>query len=281
MAVHEPWEQHLPKGLSGFKSRDILWVWFYLQYKGYNLNYSLFANSGSRAMHIINTIKNIDEEIKPELFYYRNNNVLPADELSLIQKADIRLLNWISHNLIFKKWYRFDDSWNELGLSTRDSLILSLDLSNYGVASKRKSLQEIKASWSENVKIDQSLKWINEKDEEQSQWLLEKAEDAKLTGKVIKDIEDPINAAERVLKFKAMLDLYNASHDFKKSFLDKLRNTWNAKKYRQKQSKVQCNFFIDPAIKDGIGDLKKAYNVRTQGDVIEKLVKDALKNAQL
>ena len=279
MALTIPWKKKLADvELSGFEGRDVVWAWYYLKKYNLNFEFSPFDSLEKSVHEIVDTIGKYQSYRFQELREYKKNRIVPLREFSFVENEDLRMINYLFHQLETKLNTRVEPEWYIASMTYKQIIQLAFDLHDQNATYKLKVLNNIRESYSENLEIGRSLIWIDEKDEAQSFWLSEMACQFEFPEPILKALNSPTNAKQRVLRFKAMFDQYECSRSVKKSIANEIKRSWNNKKKSDDTSKTQFNVLLNPETKDHIKILKIKLGVRSQSDVIEQLVHDAMKS---
>ncbi|MCK7545176.1 hypothetical protein MLC59_13495 [Marinobacter bryozoorum] len=276
MSVGLRFQRELPKVFSGYGERDLIWLWYYLVGRGYQLSYSNFNDYVQMASDISSVLEKSSPYVLEEIGEEHNKSLIPDSELSFFDGADGRLSSWIFYK--FKEVYRFDvkDDWLSGILGYQQSLLAALDTANISISQKRAIVRELRYEWSENLKLDVSYNWINIRDERLGFWLLEKLEENDLFGHVYGVINAPVTSEDRVLKFKCVIDRSDLSVGMKRAFINSLKAQWKARGRKKSKERVQSNVLVKAETKAAIKSLRAIYGYRSGGEVIDKLVADAL-----
>lgn len=274
MALYWEWEKRRPLGLSGFKNREMLWLWCRLEQDGYKFNQELLANANIRANHIIDRIEDVETvgrlaEYRDELFANR----LEDEEFSWIKKAGDRLIYWIHERL----WARSllvspaDTNFDQSILKRFDQIVLAFDLSKAPISVKKEEIKNLRREWSQLIEIDPYLTWIKEKDDSQCRWLVDEISKSDLYRFVLPDLSFPVDNQDRLLLFVNALDRSGYVTKLKILFLNDLKNKWARKKKKDDAEKVQCNLNVNAITKEDIKKLADGRGLK-MGEYIDAIV---------
>lgn len=233
---------------------------------------------------MIKRIADSDDETVGTLREYRDecfSRQLGASEFNWIQSRDERLKYWIIEALshygqqIGANAPPFDQSV----LSYREQVMLTFDLGDAPVQTKKWVMSELRRHWSSNIEIDPGLAWISKGDEEQCRWLVEELLQSDIGSWVSHDLQFPVSNEDRFLMIANALDRSGLPLQFKKLFLKDLKSKWDKKNKKTVSEKVQCNLNVDPEIKQYIKESAKDRGVK-MGEYVELLVTEEIKRQQ-
>jgi hypothetical protein len=268
------WEKRRPGGLSGFKNREMLWLWCKLEAKGYDLDQKLVVDFDSRANHLIDSIA-VNETVE-SLCAYRDecfSNRLDDSEFTWIDYNNKRLMEWLiemllnRHFLVTLAVTRFDESI----LKLHERIKLAFDLSELSVQVKKGVMTRLRQTWSLLLDVDPSLDWIDIKDDDQCRWLVEEIKGSDLAPYISYRLQFPVNNEDRYLLLVNALDRSNFPLKFKTLFLSDIKAKWNRKKNKESAEKVQCNLNVGLSTKEHIKELAKNRGLK-MGELIDALV---------
>jgi len=276
MAVWIDWQKQLPKQLSSFTARELHWLWVYLVRRRLLTECTYPGTSDLAARQISSVLKTADYKIYAEIIEAKASALVDREELSLIYKADSRLISWTFFHFYRVNNIEYRPEWSFGQLRDKSCLIAGIDCDPRSLVEKISILKNLHFSWSSILSCDFKMRWIDSDDDEQSLWLLEKASAAGLPGIVRGGINIPVNSEERVIKFQCILDQSNFPPGVMKAIVEKLGREWSAKGRVKSKNRVQSNALVLPETKSGIEILKGKFGVKTLGEVLDKLVSDAI-----
>jgi hypothetical protein len=280
MAIVMDWEKRKPKGLDGFKNREMLWLWCKLERVGYKLNPDLVGDLESRANHLIDRILEADAESVGNLREFRDecfSRQLDESEFKWIVVGDERLKHWLIETLT---QYSFDlgvvaPPFDQSGLRCREQVCLAFDLSDALIQVKRRVMSDIRRRWSENIEINPALDWISKNDEAQCRWLVDEIRQSDVGPWISQNLQSSVSNEDRLLLFANALDRVPFPPRTKKLFLKDLKSKWSKKSRKAVAAKVQCNLNVDPEIKRYIKESAKNRAVK-MGEYVELLVAEEI-----
>jgi hypothetical protein len=278
LAVIMDWEKRRPLGLSGFKDREMLWLWCQLEVSGYKLNPKLVINSESRANHLIDSIQ--DDETIRSLRDYRDecfSNRLDDSEFKWISYNDRRLVHWIIEGLDEGHFFIKPTvtKFNQSVLSSYERIPLVFDLSNLDIQLKKEAMLNICQRWSSLIEIDSSLKWVDKKDESQCRWLVDEIKKSVITPWICSSLRSPVSNDGRFLLVVNALDRSGFPLKLKALFLGELKAKWSRRKKKDDTEKVQCNLNVNAPTKENIKKLAVGRKLK-RGELIDALVAEEM-----
>jgi len=266
----------LPKEFSNYNEREVIWLWHYLIDMNRKLNNQSFGCVHVMAEDISKNITYINDDFIVKLENSKNFVMLAEEEVSLIRNSDSRLASWLFHKLNSLSFI-FRDEWLGGRLTENNSILAALDCDKRSLSQKRAFLSQLRAEWSENLKLDVSYRWIdeNKNDEEFGIWLLKSGKEA-IRSEVVKGgVNNPLDPESRVLKFKCMMDQWDQPEIVKRGVIDKLKLRWRSRGRTKSKGRIQFNVLVRPETKDDIKVLQGWYKLKSGGEVLDKLVKEA------
>ncbi|WP_336368099.1 hypothetical protein [Marinobacter sp. C2H3] len=276
MAIKYDYQEYLPESLSDFQYRELIWLWYYLEGRGWQLDIACLSNPEALSIFISRALGEAEEKLFSEIREAKSMSIIDSKEITVLNGSDRRVISWLLYQVHKLYNFSFRSEWFHNYLSDESVFLAALDCDSRSVVAKKEILAQLRANWSSVLEFDQYLNWIDDKDEEQSYWLLSQASSANLPHEVLGEVNAPINSKERVIKFRCILDQSNLSIDLKKDFVDRLKRQWSAKGRLKSKDRVQSNLLVLPETKDGIKKLKGRFQLKTGGEVLDKLVKEAL-----
>lgn len=278
------WEQRKPKGLLGFKNREMLWLWCRLAKKGYRLNPNFVGDSDSRANHLIDSILEADAESVHQLREYRDecfSRQLDGAEFNWITVGDERLKHWFIEALM---QYSLElgviaPPFDQSVLKCREQAWLAFDLSDATIQVKRRVMADLRRRWSENIEINPGLDWVSKSCEVQCRWLVDEIRQSDFGPWISQGLQFPVSNEDRLLLFFNALDRSCFPPQIKKLFLKDLKSKWSKKSKRTSAEKVQCNLNVDPKIKQYIKESAKSRGIK-MGEYVEFLVNEQIKRQE-
>lgn len=270
-------QKKLPKALSDFGDRDLVWLWNYMVNLGYPLNEALLRNNEAIATEVSRLLVNADDFFFEQVRVARQYSMLTKDEVSLISVASSRLISWLYFSFGHHFDFEFKPEWPMGGLNDRQVLLAAVDYDPRSLSEKREIMGRLRNQWSSILEFDVHYAWIKNDDEDLSFWLLERGRKANFPTSLYGKVNDPIDSKERVVKFKCMMDQVMLPLDLKKLFIDKLKSDWKSRGRQKSKDRVQSNVLVLPETKSGIKVLRDQYGLKSGGEVVDKLVSDALR----
>lgn len=278
MALVWDWEKRRPVGLSGFKNREMLWLWCRLEANNYDLNPKLVGDATSRANHLIDSIE--DKETVGTLRGYRDecfSNRLDESEFKWIDYNDKRMIYWLLE-MIGERYIvvTFAETiFDQSLLTTREQIELAFDSSEVSISIKKDIMISLRKTWSSFIEIDPSLRWVDKKDDEQCRWLVDEIKGSDLAPWISPDLQSPIDNEDRYLLVINALDRSGVPFNFKTLFLGKIKEKWNRKKNKVDTEKVQCNLSVNELTHKNIRELANDRGLK-MGKFIDALVAEEM-----
>lgn len=245
-----------------YNRRHDIWLWLHLISDATLLP----ANTDNKGMreklaaaiaadpnpHIVETIKN-----------KRSEQLVPFDEFNWINNEK-RQIEWL-----MRKTFEFIGKYNfppPKGLEGRNLLIAKFDIWHVDITQKTLALHDLELQWRAHTKGDKIFKWF--KDDDQKcvtawEWLTKNKHTNIYHSQSVENHDD----------LMLFFDNSNFIHEQKLFYIEKIKKSWNQKKYRQGQNgKNQYNFILtDKAIKR-LDSLAETYE-RSRTQVLEILLK--------
>lgn len=269
---------YLPKEFRDFKERDVVWLWSHLNAKGEDLMFSYEGGIRSLFVDIGRVLRSKDS---PYIYQIRESwmiRLVDDDSLSFINKKDRRMLSFLIDFFSCKAGYGVPLSSKFSFLDDWSYFLLLLDSNDSPLNDKKRLLRDARDIWSAGRFLELSLDWLDEKSEEQSAWLLKQAEKKNFNIDVPGSINSPVNAKERSLKFRCVLDQAVMPSEFKVDFIRDLKRKWKAKVRKKSEERKQVNVLVQEETREGIKRLCDFYGFRSGGEVVDKLVRDAIED---
>lgn len=270
-------KQTLSWEVSNYSFRELAWAWNHLKGLNRPISMARFGHSELMASDISNVLDGFNDEAVRFFHKAKERSLLSDYEVKFISDSDDRCSSWLSY-----KFYNLSidmkNEWQDGRMKESDFLLMMLDISHVSLAEKRRLLHNLVAEWSEILRLNVSHKWVDEfkNDEEFGVWLLDKANE--MTGRlgVYGKANYPLDSKGRVLKFKCMLDQWEQPMTVKTSVIDKLKRQWMSRGRVKSKGRVQFNILVRPETKSGIKALKDRHGLKSGGEVLDMLVRDAL-----
>ncbi|MDS1311216.1 hypothetical protein [Marinobacter xiaoshiensis] len=279
MAIKWTWEKRKPEGLSGFKNREMLWLWCRLEANGYILNSNLVSDADSRANHLIDNIA--DNETFESLRFYRDecfSNSLDSSEFDWINYNDKRLVHWLFEMI----WGGYtavtvaSTSFDQSALKPREVIELAFDLNNLPIKVKKEVINNLRNNWSLLIEVDPGLEWVDKENEDQCRWLVDEIRKSDLAPYISPDLQSPVDNEDRFLLFVNTLDRTGMPLKPKKLFLSEMKAKWRRKNKKADAKKVQCNLNVLSSTKEYIEKIANDRSLK-MGELIDALIAEEMK----
>ncbi|MEP1213427.1 MAG: hypothetical protein ABJM11_04260 [Marinobacter sp.] len=271
--------QYLPRPFRNFNERDIVWLWQHLKTKhGYEPSLNYAADIDGLTADMGRYLR----KDRGSLFNYaiieaKMVSMVKDDDLRFIDKRNSRFVSWLIYSLKSKFGFDFSDAVASSFLDDWSLFLAILDCSNKPLGNKKADLRECIEGWSNYALPDRIFDWFDEKDDEQSSWLLAHAAGSSLPKYIAGRLNYPTNTKQEFLKFKCLLDQSDWDQEIKKLYLNDLKRKWRARGRVKSKGKVQSNVLVAESTKEGIEKLREEYGLKTRGEVIDRLVSKALR----
>lgn len=269
--------QPLSWEVSNYSFRELAWVWNYLKGLNSPMSAARFGNPELMASDISNVLDRFSDEGLRALRNNKERSLLSDYEVEFISGSDYRRSSWLAY-----KFYNLSivihNEWRDGRIKESDFLLMVLDVHHMSLAEKRRLLHDLIAEWSEILRLSVSYGWIDEfkNNDEFGVWLLDKANEMTRLTDVYGKANHPLDSKGRALKFKCMMDQWEQPAVVKSSVVDKLKRQWMSRGRVKSKGRVQFNVLVRPETKAGIKALKDRYGLKSGGEVLDKLVLDAV-----
>jgi hypothetical protein len=263
--------------VSNYSFRELAWVWSYLKGLNSSMSAARFGNPELMASDISNVLDRFSDEGLRTLHNNKERSLLSDYEVEFISGSDYRRSSWLAY-----KFYNLSiviqNEWRDGRIKESDFILMVLDVHHMSLAEKRRLLHDLIAEWSEILRLSVSYGWIDEfkNNDEFGVWLLDKANEMTRLTDVYGKANHPLDSKGRVLKFKCMMDQWEQPAAVKRSVVDKLKRQWMSRGRVKSKGRVQFNVLVRPETKVGIKALKDRDGLKSGGEVLDKLVLDAM-----
>lgn len=248
----------LPEPMRNFKSRELRWLWWYLEPK---LNYigerrqqyDDISNS-DRIQMMARAIKSVrnPSEFENQIMTCYNDNIVPEEHLQWIDKENHRLLIWILCNFNtpisrqnLQSLVQTPHPSTVFSDNRHKEIITAIDIWEINSEEKINFLLTKKDEWIQHKTPDKLIKWINLKDNDQLVWAWEYLEKHRKNLSIPK----PANIMEHHAAVLASLDEMSYGHPSdKKLFMEQMKRTWSQKKFRD-SGKAKKPYYLPLTIK--------------------------------
>ncbi len=266
----------LPKELSHFKERDLKWLWQQMLNNGFILPTENTVAKSNKASFLANVLMSnaTPHAWISQFSQMHQNTILPQEQLSWIDKKDVRFLIWLEWQINTLLLQPINQSPQQERYS---HIIFSIDIWQDLAANKLAFLSQKQIEWS-NIKTPNSMtKWVIPKDGVQLEWCWNYL----LKNYKAIAVQQPTNLHEFHVAILASLDNMSYGHiDSKRLFLDKMKKTWAQKKYRDSgKAKKQYSLPMDEYVREQLHAISKQKDERVH-ETLERLIKEEYKKTQ-
>ena len=236
---------------------------------------------------------NLSEDDRNDLIISSKSNVLPDESISWLQN-DLRAALWFDFYLYSKRDLNFP--WRDFSADFLKNLIINFDLQNYSSTNrdgsqynhyniewKRDFMNEAKSLYIKVRTTLQDLEWLNEKNEKQILW----AHSYLSTHGYL--VQNPLFLCNDLSAYYMQicasldaLDIPNRRNSrpykmtlFKKDVLNKMRNAWSQKKFRDKKdAETAQEYFLTRRHMNKLKKLADGYGLSSK-EYLQQLIDEA------
>ncbi|UZJ44345.1 hypothetical protein OOT55_17050 [Marinimicrobium sp. C6131] len=246
---------NLPEEIRHIKSlRDINWLWGWLQHNIGGLDPSKFGSTQGKREEIHGALNRADNPLLTSQIARRCHAemLLPETDIRWIEKADQRLIDWLSISMFSSN---VDDLYNPLipeALSPNAAFVCKIDLMDEDLSVKKQTIKGLSETWQNIKAYDHQLKWLSKTNQTQCQWAWDYLAEKRIGWFGLK--RDP--RKDLYAQVLTRFDTWRCHSDSRKLLVSNMRKSWSQKKFRDKNTNTkQCNFRLPIATKDKLNNL--------------------------
>jgi hypothetical protein len=238
----------------GFNSREMTWLWFYLNRNGCDFAPDEFNDANTREQMATRTLwgSRTKEQVDHEI----NRLLLPEEYLEWITK-DARQLKWLTRRI------RNGTTWffsirTPTALLGREFVVAMIDVWDVDSSEKIKLLSDLARDWNQHKNQDRIFRWFQDEASPQR---------CKLAWEWLSKNEPKLTCDWRPFdRYSQVLDFfdYTAFSEAEKILrIEAIKKRWSQQQYRERMvGKKQYNFMLSDETISRLDELAETYNLK-------------------